>query len=258
MVVYIHTVVMLFYYTSVDSYLGQSSDLKAVQKLENNFANLLHFAVNALKHAGVTDSDVHIFLNQISLSHKENIPLHDLRMSELITHQTLEEIFLFCSRIEVWDFLNFQLLMDLADHFRVKDLQAHLQKHITAVNIFKQDTKLIDFLRIWNFLNRLPNSDLVFAKLKEIKWDDYTLEDVARHEKFLMSGFRLKQLVMQFIAGSVRGKQVNVHKKPMFNGMAIEDLNIKPQKCLEHYNILSHHKCRHICAHILPNNSSLL
>lgn len=205
---------MLFYYTSVDSYLGQSSDLKAVQKLENNFANLLHFAVNALKHAGVTDSAVHIFLNQISLSHKENIPLHDLRMSEIITHQTLEEIFLFCSRIEVWDFLNFQLLMDLADHFRVEDLQARLQEHIKAVNIFKHNTKLTDFLHIWagqNFLNRLPNSDLVFAKLKEIKWHNYTLEDVARHEKFLMSEFRFKQLVMRLIAGSVRGKQLTVH-----------------------------------------------
>ena len=187
--------------------------MKAVQKLEDNFANLLHFAVNALKHAGVTDSDVHIFLNQICLSHKENIPLHDQRMSEIIPHVTLKGMFLFCSRIEVWDFLNFQLLMDLAEHFRVKELQAHLQEHIKAVNNFKHDTKLVDFLHIWagqNFLNRLPNSDLVFAKLKEIKWEDYTLEDVACHEKFLMSEFWLKQLVMRLIAGSVRGKQLTV------------------------------------------------
>ena len=196
---------MLFYYTSVDSCLGQSSDLKAVQKLENNFANLLHFAVNALKHAGVTVADVHIFLNQISLSHKENIA--PLRMSDIIALQTLEEIFLFCSRIEVWDFLNFRLLMDLANHFEVEEVQAHLQNHITAVNDFKRDTKLINFLCIWNFLNRLPKSDLVFGKLKEIKWDGYTLEDVARHEKFLMSEFRLKQLVMQLIAGSVRANK---------------------------------------------------
>ena len=223
---------MLFHCTSVDSYLSQSSDLKAaVRKLEINFAGLLCFAVDALKHAGVSSSKVRIFLNNNSVSQKENFPFH--RMPEIISYVTLEEIFIFCSRIEIWNFLNFQILMDLADQFEVDGLQSRLREHSAAVSIFKRNTKLVDFLHIWAGRNSLPNSEDVFAMLKVFKWEDYTLEDVARHEKYLASEFQLRQLVVRFIDSGKGSVPVAAERKimsgkemPAFDGMTISVITV--------------------------------
>ena len=198
-----------------------------------------------LKNAGVTESHVRIFLNQMSVGQKENIPLYEQRMAEIISHVTLEEIFLFCSRIEVWNFVNFQLLQDLADHFKVGQLKSCLQEYSVAVDAFKRNTKLVDFLRIWagrNSLKVLPDSEPVFAKLKAFKWEDYTLEDVSRHEKYLASEFRLRQLVMRFsnagegcvllmwlVTKSVATEMKKImsgEEKPAFDSLTIEELNI--------------------------------
>ena len=218
---------------------------KDVQKLETDFAGLLCFAHNALKRAHVTDADARIFLTQMSVSHKENIPLYKKQMADIISCLTLEEIILFCSRMEIWDFLNFQILQDLANHFKVKELQSRLQDYGAAVSVFKQKTKLVDFLHIWagrNSLKTLPDSEPVFAKLKAIKWEDYTLEDVAHHEQYLASEFHLKQLVMRFsnagkgcvvlmwlVTKSVAAEMKKIMssgEKPAFDGMTFEELNI--------------------------------
>ena len=233
---------------SAVSYLKEPSELKlseTVQEFETEFAGLLCFAHDVLKNAGVKDSSVRIFLNQMSVSHKENIPLYAERMAEIFSHVTLEEIFLFCSRIEVWNFLNFQLLQDLADHFEVEQLKTRLQEHNAAVVAFKRNTKLVNFLRIWagrNSLKALPDSEPIFAKLKAFKWEDFTLEDVARHEKYLTSEFRLRQFVMRFsnagegcvllmwlVTKSVANEMKKImssKEKPALDGMTIEELNI--------------------------------
>ena len=229
-------------------YLKEPGDLelsRTVRKFETDFAGLLCSAHDVLKNAGVTESHVRIFLTQMSVDQKENIPLYEQRMAEIISHVTLEEIFLFCSRIEVWNFLNFQLLQDVADHFEVEELQKRLQEYSTAVDAFKRNTKLVDFLRIWagrNSLKTLPDSEPVFAKVKAIEWEDYTLEDVARHEQYLASEFRLKQLVMRFsnagkgcvvlmwlVTKSVATEMKKImsgKEKPCFDSLTIEELNI--------------------------------
>ena len=237
---------MSFHYITASSYLKEPGKLElreAVQKLENEFGGLLCFAHNDLK--GVDATNVRIFLTQKSVSIKENIPLFEEKMAEIISRITIEEIILFCSRMEVWDFLNFQLLQDLADHFRVDRLQSRLREYSTAVSIFKRNTKLVDFLRIWagrNSLKTLPDSKPVFAKVKAIKWEDYTLEDVVRHEQYLASEFRLRQLVMRFsnagegcvllmwlVTKSVASEMKKImsgEEKPAFDSMTIEELNI--------------------------------
>ena len=238
----------MFHCVTASSYLKEPVKLELsrnVRKLETNFAGLLCFAHDVLKDAGVPDRNVRIFLNQMSVSHKENIPLYAERMAEIVSHVTLEEIFLFCSRIEVWDFLNFKLLQDLADYFEVNDLHKRLEEYSTGVDDFKRNTKLVDFLRIWagrNSLKTLPDSEPVFAKLKAFKWEDFTLEDVARHEQYLASEFRLRQLVMRFnnaaegsvllmwlVSKSVAAEMKKImssKEKPAFDGMTIEELYI--------------------------------
>ena len=76
----------------------------------------------------------------MSVSFKENIPLYEKQMADIIIHVTLEEIILFCSRNEVWNFLNFQLLQDLADHFEVEQLKTRLQNYSIAV-VFSNETQ---------------------------------------------------------------------------------------------------------------------
>ena len=238
----------LFHYIAAFSYLNDPFKLKLredVRKLERDFAGHLCFAYNALKRAGIPDDDVQIFLNEMSVSQRENIPMFEQRMADIISHVTLKEIILFCSRMQIWDFLNYQILQDIADHFKVEELQTRLQEYSIAVIAFKRNTKLVDYLRIWsrrNSLNTLPDSEAVFAKLSAIKWDECTLEDVARHENYLTSEFQLRQLVMHFsnagegcvllmwlVTKSVAAEMKKImssEDKPAFDSMTIEELNI--------------------------------
>ena len=231
-----------FSYPNDPAKLGLRED---VRKLETDFAGHLCFAYNALKQASIPDDDVQTFLIQMSVSQKENIPLFEQRMAEIISHVTLKEIIIFSSRIQIWDFLNFQVLQNIADHFKVEELQTRLQEYSIAVSAFKRNTKLVDFLRIWagrNSLNTLPDCEPVFAKLSAIKWDECTLEDIARHELYLTSEFRLRQLVMRFsnagegcallmwlVTKSVAAEMKKImssKEKPTLDGMTIEELNI--------------------------------
>ena len=238
----------MLHYITAFNYLNDPAKLELreeVRKLERDFAGHLCFAYNALKRAGIPHDDLQSFLTQMSVSQKENIPLFEQRMADIISHVTLKEIILFCSRIQIWDFLNYQILQDIADHFRVEELQTRLHEYSIAVNAFKRNTKLGDFLRIWagrNSLNTLPDCEPVFAKLKAFKWEDYTLEDVARHELYLTSEFRLRQFVMRFsnagegcallmwlVTKSVAAEMKKImsgKEKPAFDGMTIEELNI--------------------------------
>ena len=171
--------------------------------------------------------------------------MFEQRMAEIISHVTVKEIILFCSRIQIWDFLNYRFLQDIADHFGVEELRTRLQEYSTAISAFKRKTKLVDYLRIWsrrNSLNTLPNSEPVFAKLRKTKWDECTLEDVARHEQYLASEFQLRQFVLRFsnagegcvvlmwlVTKSVAAEMKKIMssaKKPAFDGMTIEELNI--------------------------------
>ena len=238
----------MLYCITAFSYLNDPAKLELredVRKFERDFAGHLCFAYNALQRAGIPDGDVHSFLTQMSVSQRENIPIFEQRMADIISHVTLRETILFCSRIQIWDFLNFQILQDIADHFRVEELQTRLQEYSTAISAFKRKTKLVDFLRIWagrNSCKTIPDSEPVFAKLKAFKWEDYTLEDVAHHEQYLTSEFRLRQLVMRFsnagegcvllmwlVTKSVAAEMKKIMssaEKPAFDGMTIEELNI--------------------------------
>ena len=214
-----------------------------VHDFQRRFAGLLCTTQEALN--GIDVCKIRIFLNQMCVNQKETIPLYEQRMAEMIKHNSLEEIILFCSRMEVWDFLNFQLLQDVANHFEVECLKADLHEYTIAINGFKQKTKLIDFLRVWagrKAPNTLPGSEPVFAKIKAIKWEEYTLADVARHEKYLTAEFRLKQIVLRFsnagkgsvvlmwlVTKSVASEMKTImcsDKKPTFDSMTFQELNI--------------------------------
>ena len=183
-------------------------------------------------------------------------------MAEIVSHISLEEIILFCSRMEMWDFLNFQLLQDVANHFGVVKLQTPLQEYSVAINDFKRKTKLVDYLRVWagrNALSTLPNTEPVFAKIKAIKWEEYTLADVARHEKYLAAEFRLNQLVLRFSnagtgsvvlmwlvtksVGSEMKRIMYSNEKPTFDSMTFQELNVggTTYKVLASHHVYYHH-----------------
>ena len=248
----------LFHCTTDTSNLTDSGKLKlseAVRNLERGFAGLLCFTHHDLKQSDVADSDIRIFLSQISVSQRKIIPLFEQKMADIISHVTLEEIIIFCTRIGLWNFLNFQLLQEIANYFGIMKLQTRIQEYSTEVNVFKRNTKLVDLLCTWagrNTLNKLPKSVPVFVKQKAIKWKDYTLEDVARHEHYLTSEFQITQLVMRFsnagegsvllmwlVAKSVANEMKEIMsggEKPALDSMTIEELNI----CGTTFKVLCH------------------
>ena len=227
---------------------------KSVRDLETRFAGLLCTAHHALGNVGIPDSHVRSFLNQISVSLKENIPLYK------ISHFSIEEIILFCSQIGAWDFLNVRLLQDIANYFGVEKLQALLREYCIALNNFKQNTKLSDFLRVWagrNTPSTFPDSEPVF--IKSTKWKDYTLADVECHEEYLTGEFELKALVLRFsnaklydgsvvlmwlVTKSVASEMKRImcsNEKPTFDSMTFQELIIggRTFKVHNYYTVVS-------------------
>ena len=167
--------------------------------MQRKFASLLTLACQKLKTVSIVD--LRVFITQLCADQKENIPLFDEHMSEIINHSTLEELFIFLSRIGAWDFLNFHILACIAQEYdEDKKLVDKVRKYESEVNEFKKQTKLRDFLRVWpgrTHYKSLPGRVPLTTK-RNIQWDEYTLANLAEDEEYLASQFRLHQFIFHF------------------------------------------------------------
>ena len=168
-------------------------------EMEEKFASLLILAHERLKTVAPID-DIHLYLNQLSVGQKENVPMFDEHMAEIITHSTLKAVFMFLSRIGVWDFLNHRLLAHIAKKYPDKVLEAAVLTYSKDVDTFKERTKLEDFLRIWPGRTRYDSDPqrVPLASKLNAQWKEYTLADLANHEGYLASEFLLNQFIFHF------------------------------------------------------------
>ena len=173
---------------------------EGVRVMNEKFAALLMITHDFLVANNVSPESLHVYLTQLSVSTKENIRTFSDSMAEIISQSTINQIFALLSRIGAWSFLNFHLLESVANRFGNKPLMGGVEEYSQQIQVFKKETKLIDFLRVWSGRSpygSLPDRMPLIARLKA-KWPEYTLADLARDQEYLASEFKLEQHAFHF------------------------------------------------------------
>ena len=94
-----------------------------------------------------------------------------------------------------WDFLNYGLLEHVISNFGSEDLKQKMQKYIHELSVFKETTRLCDFIESWPCRDDGPPEDRlkkVVVKMKH-EWLQCTLQDVESFEKALVHKFFLPE-----------------------------------------------------------------
>ena len=169
--------------------------------MTRKFALLLLTTYRKLKACNVPVEELRVYLTELSVSRKENVPLFSKQMAEIIVQTSLDQVITFMSRIGGWDFLNYYLLECVAEDFGDSELQGKVKEYGERVEVFKAMTKLAEFLRVWSSRSpqgSLPDRETLIVKLEAQLWKDCTLADVARQERWLASEFQLEQYAFHF------------------------------------------------------------
>ena len=172
-------------------------------KMNEEFAALLSLVHHYLETNNVPPGDLHVYLTQLSVSTKENIPFFSDSMAEIMSQRTINQIFAFLSRIGAWSFLNYRLLECVAKRFGDEDLRGKVWEYGQQIQVFKSQTKLADFLRVWSGRSpygTLPDRMPLIAKF-EANWPEFTLADLAKLQGYIASEFNLEEYVLHFSNG---------------------------------------------------------
>ena len=90
-----------------------------------------------------------------------------------------------------WDFLNYGLLEHVINKCGSEDLKQQMQDYVDELSIFKQTTRLCDFIESWPCRDDGPPEDRlkkIVVKMKH-EWSKCTLHDVESFKKALVDKF---------------------------------------------------------------------
>ncbi len=152
-----------------------------------------------LKEKEVPVDTVQQFINSLSVSRTENIPLFNQHMQEIISSSSLEEVFGILTRIGVWSFLNFRILEEIMRWFGGDELNVKIEQYKEKIRKFMSKTKLSDFLQVWSgrrFHTSSQEGIQIIAKCKCV-WRYCTLSEVATMEQYLANEFLLHRSIFR-------------------------------------------------------------
>ena len=135
----------------------------------------------------------------LSVSQKQNIPMFNQSMLEVIDKSSCDEIFTFLTRMEIWDALNFRVLQKILKVFLPDEgeIRKRIDVYASKVEKFKDDTILQDYIRVRaSGTTAIPGYGTVMVKVDKY-YNTFTLADVAEEEKFLANEFLLNQFIFR-------------------------------------------------------------
>ena len=139
-------------------------------------------------------------ITSLCVNQKQNIPFFSTQLICEISGFSFDGIFLFLTRNEVWDFLNFHVLTKIVKQFLTDDktIQRAIEDYQPKVDDFKKNTFLQDYVQVRSSgASPIPGCKDVMVKLKR-KYERFTLADVSQQEMFLASQFLLNQFIFRF------------------------------------------------------------
>ena len=138
-------------------------------------------------------------ITSLCVNQKQNIPFFTTQMISEIGEFSFDDIFLFLTRNEVWDFLNFHVLTKIVKQFlaQEEEIQSAIRSYHPKVDTFKKNTFLQDYVHVRSSgTSPIPGCKDVMVKVKR-KYERFTLADVSDQEKFLASQFLLNQFIFR-------------------------------------------------------------
>ena len=94
-----------------------------------------------------------------------------------------------------WDFLNYGFLEHVINKCGSQDLNRQMQQYVSELSIFKERTRLCDFIESWPCRNESPAEHClkkVVVKMRH-EWSQCTLQDVESFKKALVHKFFLPE-----------------------------------------------------------------
>ena len=177
-----------------------------VQYFENKFGCLVDKAYQEVN----SKMKAPLFLSRITYLPVSTRNQHRSFIEEKLTNipppVTFENIWLILNLY--WDFLNYGLLEHVINKCGSECLKQQMQDYILELSIFKQTTRLCDFIKNWPCRDaRPPEGHLkeVVVKMKH-EWSQCTLEDVESFKTALVQRFFLPKydiLLQEAIEGCV-------------------------------------------------------
>jgi len=153
-----------------------------LEELQEEFSDILISAQTSFVSQQVPLDQVRLWVTNLCVDQKENIPAFDKSELKEINTSSINEIFTFLTRHEVWDILNFRVLQRMVKRFIPDDrnVKESIERYASKVDTFKNSTILLDYIRVRvNGPKEYPNHITVLAKIKSSReFDNFTLADV--------------------------------------------------------------------------------
>ena len=168
-----------------------------MNELQKNFDDLLLLAQNSFESHDVPLKDLRLKVTSLCVNQKQNIPMFDRSKFGEINTFSCEEIFSFLTRMEVWDFLNFQVLQEIVEKFIPNDAEVSrkISEYAPQIEAFKNETNLRDYIRVrGSGANAIPEYRDVTVKMKR-DYNTFTLAQLSEEEGFLANQFHLNQFI---------------------------------------------------------------
>ena len=164
-----------------------------VQYFENAFSNLVDKACEQVKG----QVEPHILLSRVTCLPVSARPQHRSFIKKNLTNipppVTFESIWSILNLY--WDFLNYGLLEHVINKCGSEGLKLQMLAYVDELSIFKQRTRLCDFIESWPCRDDGPPEDRlkkVVVKMRH-EWSECTLKDVESFKKSLVHKFFLPE-----------------------------------------------------------------
>ena len=164
-----------------------------VQYFENAFSNLVDKACEQVKG----QVEPHILLSRVTClpvsartQHRSFIKTNLTNIPPPVTFESIWSILNL-----YWDFLNYGLLEHVINKCGSEDLKQQMLAYVDELSIFKQTTRLCDFIESWPCRDDGPPEDRlkkVVVKMKH-EWSQCTLQDVESFKEALVHKFFLPE-----------------------------------------------------------------
>ena len=170
-----------------------------IDELEDEFDDVLVLVQRSFESNAVPLNEFRLRVTRLCVSQKQNIPVFNQSMLEVINQSSCDEIFSFLTRMEVWDILNFRVLQKIVKTHIPDDAEVHrkIDEYSQRVEKFKEITMLRDFIRVrTSGTTAIPGYRTVMVKIKR-DYNTFTLANLAEEEKFLANEFYLNQFIFR-------------------------------------------------------------
>lgn len=174
-----------------------------IDELQDEFDIVLLKAQDAFVANSIPLTKLRTLVTSLSVSQKQNIPVFNESMLEVINTSTYAEIFCLLTRIKVWDILNFRVLQKIVKHFIPQNDEIHacLEVYVSKVRDFKPAVTLPDYIRVRaSGTTAIPGTRSLMVKIDRI-YKEFTLANLEKEEQFLADQFLLNQFIFRFSDG---------------------------------------------------------